>query len=115
MQAKAPVIVVGCKLDLRKENQLVSLESLTTNIMQQFTEIVTCVECSAATLYQVCCFAASLLLGCAQGFKLWLLGFMCFLILLEIWTNASGVGTTVIAYPSETLLLWAKSQLRTMF
>jgi len=71
MQVKAPVIVVGCKLDLRNENHLVSLESLTTNIMQQFTEIVTCVECSAATLYQACCFAASLLLGCAQGFKLW--------------------------------------------
>ncbi|XP_027934645.1 mitochondrial Rho GTPase 2 [Vigna unguiculata] len=53
LEVKAPVIVVGCKLDLRNENQLVSLESLTTNIMQQFTEIVTCVECSAATLYQV--------------------------------------------------------------
>ncbi|KAK7355811.1 hypothetical protein VNO80_15073 [Phaseolus coccineus] len=53
LEVKAPVILVGCKLDLRNENQLVSLESLTTNIMQQFTEIVTCVECSAATLYQV--------------------------------------------------------------
>ncbi|XP_052731377.1 mitochondrial Rho GTPase 2 isoform X2 [Vigna angularis] len=53
LEVKAPVIVVGCKLDLRNENQLVSLESLTTNIMQQFTEIVTCVECSAVTLYQV--------------------------------------------------------------
>ncbi|CAJ1969279.1 unnamed protein product [Sphenostylis stenocarpa] len=53
LEVKAPVIVVGCKLDLRNENQLVSLESLTTNIMQHFTEIVTCVECSAATLYQV--------------------------------------------------------------
>ncbi|KAK7393539.1 hypothetical protein VNO78_22097 [Psophocarpus tetragonolobus] len=53
LEVKAPVIVVGCKLDLRDENQLVSLESLTTHIMQQFTEIVTCIECSAATLYQV--------------------------------------------------------------
>ncbi|XP_020225155.1 mitochondrial Rho GTPase 2 [Cajanus cajan] len=53
LEVKAPVIVVGCKLDLRNENQLVSLESLTTPIMQQFTEIVTCIECSAATLYQV--------------------------------------------------------------
>ncbi|KAL2323554.1 hypothetical protein Fmac_027933 [Flemingia macrophylla] len=53
LEVKVPVIVVGCKLDLRNENQLVSLERLTTPIMQQFTEIVTCVECSAATLYQV--------------------------------------------------------------
>ncbi|KAG5125906.1 hypothetical protein JHK82_026741 [Glycine max] len=52
LEVKAPVIVVGCKLDLRDENQLVSLESLTTHIMKQFTEVVTCVECSAATLYQ---------------------------------------------------------------
>ncbi|KAG5063148.1 hypothetical protein JHK85_004331 [Glycine max] len=50
---KVPVIVVGCKLDLRDENQLVSLESLTTHIMKHFIEVVTCVECSAATLYQV--------------------------------------------------------------
>lgn len=70
MQVKAPVIVVGCKLDLRDENQLVSLESLTTHIMKHFIEVVTCVECSAATLYQVCWFAASLLLAHAQDFKL---------------------------------------------
>lgn len=38
--------------------------------------------------------------------------FMCFLILLEIWTYAADVGTTVVAYTSETLLLWAKSQLQ---
>ncbi|KAL5136635.1 Mitochondrial Rho GTPase 2 [Glycine soja] len=60
LEVKAPVIVVGCKLDLRDENQLVSLESLTTHIMKQFTEVVTCVECSAATLYQVRCFNAPL-------------------------------------------------------
>ncbi|KAK7277643.1 hypothetical protein RJT34_22658 [Clitoria ternatea] len=53
LKVKAPVILVGCKLDLRDENQLLSLESYTTHIMQRFTEIVTCVECSAATLYQV--------------------------------------------------------------
>ncbi|XP_061358130.1 mitochondrial Rho GTPase 2-like isoform X2 [Gastrolobium bilobum] len=53
LEVKAPIIVVGCKLDLRDENQLVSLESLTRHIMQQFPEIVTCIECSAATLYQV--------------------------------------------------------------
>jgi Ras family protein T1 len=48
------VLVVGCKLDLRDESRQVSLESLTTNIMNQFKEVVTCIECSAATLYQVC-------------------------------------------------------------
>ncbi|KAH1261511.1 Mitochondrial Rho GTPase 2 [Glycine max] len=53
LEVKVPVIVVGCKLDLRDENQLVSLESLTTHIMKHFIEVVTCVECSAATLYQV--------------------------------------------------------------
>ncbi|KAE9611490.1 hypothetical protein Lal_00011837 [Lupinus albus] len=53
LEVKAPVVVVGCKMDLRDENQVVSLESLTSYLMQQFTEIVTCVECSAATLYQV--------------------------------------------------------------
>jgi Ras family protein T1 len=30
-----------------------SLESLTTGIMDQFKEVVTCIECSAATLYQI--------------------------------------------------------------
>ncbi|KAG5051826.1 hypothetical protein JHK87_004024 [Glycine soja] len=59
-RVKVPVIVVGCKLDLRDENQLVSLESLTTHIMKHFIEVVTCVECSAATLYQVRCFSAPL-------------------------------------------------------
>jgi Ras family protein T1 len=48
------VLVVGCKLDLRDESRQVSLESLTTDIMNQFKEVVTCIECSAATLYQVC-------------------------------------------------------------
>ncbi|XP_004495205.1 mitochondrial Rho GTPase 2-like [Cicer arietinum] len=53
LEVKAPVIVVGCKLDLRDVSKEVNLESLTTNIMQQFREVVTCIECSAATLYQV--------------------------------------------------------------
>lgn len=47
------MLVVGCKLDLRDESRQVSLESLTTGIMNQFREVVTCIECSAATLYQV--------------------------------------------------------------
>ncbi|KAK2455554.1 mitochondrial Rho GTPase [Trifolium repens] len=53
LEVKVPVLVVGCKLDLRDESRQVSLESLTTNIMNQFKEVVTCIECSAATLYQV--------------------------------------------------------------
>ncbi|KAF7818316.1 mitochondrial Rho GTPase 2-like isoform X1 [Senna tora] len=52
LEVKAPVIVVGCKLDLRDENQQMSLENLMTQLLQQFGEIVTCMECSAATLYQ---------------------------------------------------------------
>lgn len=59
---KAPVLVVGCKLDLRDESRQVSLESLTTGIMNQFREVVTCIECSAATLYQVYCFVSFFLL-----------------------------------------------------
>lgn len=57
------MIVVGCKLDLRDESELVSLESLTSDILQQFKEVVTCIECSAVTHYQVYRFAYFLLLG----------------------------------------------------
>ncbi|KAJ7972803.1 Mitochondrial Rho GTPase [Quillaja saponaria] len=53
LEVKAPVIVVGCKLDLRDENEQVSLEHLMSRVMQQFREIETCIECSAATLIQV--------------------------------------------------------------
>ncbi|KAL4395307.1 hypothetical protein HN51_023246 [Arachis hypogaea] len=53
LEVKAPVVVVGCKLDLRDDSRLVSLESFTSQIMQQFKEVVTCIECSAATMYQV--------------------------------------------------------------
>lgn len=53
-QVKAPVIVVGCKLDLRDEGYHMSLEQVMTPIMQQFREIETCIECSAANLVQVC-------------------------------------------------------------
>lgn len=48
-----PVIVVGCKLDLRDEQQ-VSLEQVMSPIMQQFREIETCIECSALKQIQVC-------------------------------------------------------------
>lgn len=52
-QVRVPVIVVGCKLDLRDENQQVSLEQVMSPIMQQFREIETCIECSAFKHIQV--------------------------------------------------------------
>ena len=52
-QVKVPVIVVGCKLDMRDENQQVSLEQVMSPIMQQFREIETCIECSAFKHIQV--------------------------------------------------------------
>ncbi|XWS31589.1 hypothetical protein CRYUN_Cryun23aG0089200 [Craigia yunnanensis] len=52
-EVKAPVIVVGCKLDLRDERQPMNLEQVMAPIMQQFREIETCIECSSATLIQV--------------------------------------------------------------
>ncbi|PWA96372.1 hypothetical protein CTI12_AA040330 [Artemisia annua] len=50
---KVPVIVVGCKLDLRDEQYPISLEQVMAPIMQQYREIETCIECSAANLVQV--------------------------------------------------------------
>lgn len=50
-----PVIVVGCKLDLRDESHQVSLETVMMPIMQQFREIETCIECSALKQIQVYC------------------------------------------------------------
>jgi Ras family protein T1 len=50
---KVPVILVGCKLDLRDEHDPISMEQVMTPIMQQFREIETCIECSAATFLQV--------------------------------------------------------------
>nr|CAD1821942.1 unnamed protein product [Ananas comosus var. bracteatus] len=52
LEVKVPVIVVGCKLDLRDEQQ-VSLEQVMSPIMQQFREIETCIECSALRQIQV--------------------------------------------------------------
>ncbi|XP_072996464.1 mitochondrial Rho GTPase 1-like [Typha latifolia] len=51
LEIKVPVIVVGCKLDLRDEQ--VSLEQVMVPIMQQFGEIETCIECSALRQIQV--------------------------------------------------------------
>ncbi|KAM5561275.1 mitochondrial Rho GTPase 1-like [Rosa sericea] len=53
LEVKVPVIVVGCKLDLRDENQQVSLEQVMSPIMQQFREIETCIECSAYKHIQI--------------------------------------------------------------
>ncbi|XP_008786917.1 mitochondrial Rho GTPase 1-like isoform X2 [Phoenix dactylifera] len=52
LEVKVPVIVVGCKLDLRDEQQM-SLEQIMSPIMQQFREIETCIECSALRQIQV--------------------------------------------------------------
>ncbi|KAI9186941.1 hypothetical protein LWI28_022501 [Acer negundo] len=53
LEVKVPVIVVGCKLDLRDENHQVSLEQVMMPIMQQFREIETCIECSALKQIQI--------------------------------------------------------------
>ncbi|XVF57432.1 hypothetical protein PTKIN_Ptkin06aG0204800 [Pterospermum kingtungense] len=53
LEVKVPVIVVGCKLDLRDEQQQVSLEQVMSPIMQQFREIETCIECSAYRRIQI--------------------------------------------------------------
>ncbi|KAG5514439.1 hypothetical protein RHGRI_035752 [Rhododendron griersonianum] len=53
LEVKVPVIVVGCKLDLRDERHSLSLEQVMAPIMRQFREIETCIECSAANLVQV--------------------------------------------------------------
>uniref|UniRef100_M8BGI8 Mitochondrial Rho GTPase n=1 Tax=Aegilops tauschii TaxID=37682 RepID=M8BGI8_AEGTA len=54
IQLKAPVIVVGCKLDLRDDQQN-SLEQTMAPIMQAFREIETCIECSALRQIQILC------------------------------------------------------------
>ncbi|CAH1436836.1 unnamed protein product [Lactuca virosa] len=53
LEVKVPVIVAGCKLDLRDEQQPVSLEQVMSPIMQQFREIETCIECSAYKHIQI--------------------------------------------------------------
>ncbi|CAM8896051.1 unnamed protein product [Rhodiola kirilowii] len=52
LEKQIPLVVVGCKLDLRDEDE-VSLEALMSPIMQKFRRIETCIECSAATQLQV--------------------------------------------------------------
>ncbi|KAG6468442.1 hypothetical protein ZIOFF_073127 [Zingiber officinale] len=53
LEVKVPVLVVGCKLDLRDDPQQVSLDQVMAPIMQQFREIETCIECSALRQIQV--------------------------------------------------------------
>ncbi|KAL0856163.1 hypothetical protein Bca101_061316 [Brassica carinata] len=47
LEVKVPIIVAGCKLDLRDDNNQVVLEEVMAPIMNQFREIETCIECSA--------------------------------------------------------------------
>jgi len=47
-----PVIVVGCKLDLRDDRQP-SLEQVMAPLMHEFREIETCIECSSIKQIQV--------------------------------------------------------------
>ncbi|XP_073315331.1 mitochondrial Rho GTPase 1-like [Primulina huaijiensis] len=51
LEIRAPVIVVGCKLDRRDEEYNLSVEM--SPLMQQFREIETCMECSAANMLQI--------------------------------------------------------------
>ncbi|XP_059456962.1 mitochondrial Rho GTPase 1-like isoform X3 [Corylus avellana] len=53
LEVKVPVIVVGCKLDLKDENQNVSLERVMSPITEQFREIDTGIECSALKLRRI--------------------------------------------------------------
>lgn len=53
LEVNVPVIVAGCKLDLRDEQQAVSLEQVMSPIMQEFREIETCIECSAYKHIQI--------------------------------------------------------------
>ncbi|KAL1539779.1 Mitochondrial Rho GTPase 1 [Salvia divinorum] len=51
LEIRAPVIVAGCKLDRRDEEYNLSVEMMP--LMQQFREIETCIECSAANMLQI--------------------------------------------------------------
>ncbi|KAI5658888.1 hypothetical protein M9H77_27681 [Catharanthus roseus] len=53
LEVRVPVIVVGCMLDKRPDENPISLEQVMSPIMQQFREIETCIECSALRNIQV--------------------------------------------------------------
>ncbi|KAM7478030.1 hypothetical protein LguiA_026243 [Lonicera macranthoides] len=53
LEVKVPVLVVGCKLDLRDERHPTILEQEMSPIIQQFQEVETCIECSALKRIQI--------------------------------------------------------------
>ncbi|GKB53875.1 mitochondrial Rho GTPase 1-like protein [Tanacetum coccineum] len=53
LEVNVPVIVAGCKLDLRDVHQAVSMEQVMSPIVQEFPEIETCIECSAYKHMQI--------------------------------------------------------------
>ncbi|KAG5414070.1 hypothetical protein IGI04_001637 [Brassica rapa subsp. trilocularis] len=60
LEVEVPIIVAGCKLDLRDDNNPVSLEQVMSPIMHEFREIETFIECSALKQLQaqeVFCYA----------------------------------------------------------
>lgn len=67
MQIKVPVIVVGCKMDLRDDRQS-SLEQVMAPLMQEFWEIETCMECSTLKQIQVSFGIAFNLIGIVEKF-----------------------------------------------
>ncbi|TVU45426.1 hypothetical protein EJB05_04913 [Eragrostis curvula] len=52
LKLNAPVIVVGCKVDLRDDPHF-NIDQVMEPIMQLFREIETCIECSALRTFQV--------------------------------------------------------------
>ncbi|KAG0586008.1 hypothetical protein KC19_2G056100 [Ceratodon purpureus] len=52
LEIEVPIIVVGCKLDLRDESRS-SLEQVMAPLMEEFREIETCIECSALKQIQI--------------------------------------------------------------
>jgi hypothetical protein len=76
-QVKVPVIVVGCKEDVRNENQKVSLEQVMSPIVKQCPEVTTCIECSALEEIKVLFTGA---LFCLSSFSLLIFFFsLCWL------------------------------------
>jgi hypothetical protein len=73
-QVKVPVIVVGCKLDLKDKNQKVSLERVMSPIMEQFREIGASIECSALKRHRVLFIGA---LFCLSSFSLLMNFYLC--------------------------------------
>ncbi|GKE18176.1 mitochondrial Rho GTPase 1-like protein [Tanacetum coccineum] len=53
LEVNVPVIVAGCKFDLKDEYQVVSMEQVMSPIVQEFREIETCIECSAYKHMQI--------------------------------------------------------------